>query len=406
MTAPTRRFSIAIAAALFFITAAAFLRPPLLPDIGRDLDLSALGLGALGSVFALGRLATDVPAGLLSDRLAPGRMMTIAGVLVAIGSVILATAPNSPAAFGSVLVLGVGSAWTLTTAQAYYATAPRARRGAAMSVFAGSLLTAQAIGPALGGAIGSASGWRTAVGFGAVLALGVVLPLFLIPSPPAAGHHAERPDSETGGSIPRRVLTVIYLLPALQFSIGAALAQTLVPIIADQDLGLDVGLVGLALGIGGLTRLAGSLAAGRIMDQRGRRAALIPGLIITVAGVALFAFVPGTAAWWLAIALTSFGSISVNVGTTLLADLSEGGRLGPRLGAFRFTGDAAFLVAPLLSGWLLERSGRMAATMPLLLLSGLVLVGSIFWIPETHAVRRRGSHTRRRGSHVRPPAQD
>jgi MFS family permease len=394
MTAPSRGFSVAIAAALFFITAAAFLRPPLLPDIGRDLHLSALGLGALGSVFALGRLATDVPAGRLSDRLSPGRMMTIAGILVAIGSVILATAPNALVAFGSVLVLGVGSAWTLTTAQAYYATAPRARRGAAMSVFAGSLLTAQAIGPALGGAIGSASGWRIAVGFGAVLALGVVLPLFLIPSPTAAGHHRLRGETDTGGPIPRRVLTVIYLLPALQFSIGAALAQTLVPIIADENLGLDVGLVGLALGIGGLTRLAGSLTAGRIMDQMGRRAALIPGLVISAAGVAIFTFVQGPVAWWLTIVLTSFGSISVNVGTALLADLSEGGRLGPRLGAFRFTGDAAFLVAPVLSGWLLEESGRTAATLPLLVLSAVVLLGSILWIPETHAVSR-GRHINR-----------
>ncbi|HEY5685074.1 MAG TPA: MFS transporter [Acidimicrobiia bacterium] len=391
MTEPRRRFAIAIAAALFFITAAAFLRPPLLPEMGRDLSLSALGLGALGSVFALGRLVTDVPAGRLSDRLSPGRMMAIAGVLVAIGSVILASAPNSLVAFGAVLVLGVGSAWTLTTAQAYYANAPRARRGAAMSVFAGSLLTAQAIGPALGGFIGSAAGWRVAVGFGAVLALGVVLPLFLIPSPPAAGHHGDKAGSGAGRPVPRRVLAVIYLLPAVQFSIGAALAQTLVPIIADEDLGLDVGLVGLALGIGGLARLAGSLTAGRIMDQMGRRAALIPGLVITVAGVAIFTFVPGLAAWWATIALTSFGSISVNVGTALLADLSEGGRLGPRLGSFRFTGDAAFLVAPLLSGWLLEESGRLAATLPLLALSGLVLLGSILWIPETHTGGRRSA---------------
>jgi MFS family permease len=158
-----------------------------------------------------------------------------------------------------------------------------------------------------------------------------------------------------------------------------------------------VGLVGLALGIGGLARLAGSLTAGRIMDQMGRRAALIPGLVITVAGVAIFTFVPGLAAWWATIALTSFGSISVNVGTALLADLSEGGRLGPRLGSFRFTGDAAFLVAPLLSGWLLEERGRMAATLPLLALSGLVLLGSILWIPETHTGGRPAAIGGRRG---------
>jgi MFS family permease len=82
----------------------------------------------------------------------------------------------------------------------------------------------------------------------------------------------------------------------------------------------------------------------------------------------------------------SLGSVSVNVGTTLLADLSEGGRLGPRLGAFRFTGDAAFLVTPVLAGWLLGIQGRAAATWPLIALTGVVLTGCIIWVPETRAM--------------------
>ena len=83
------------------------------------------------------------------------------------------------------------------------------------------------------------------------------------------------------------------------------------------------------------------------------------------------------------IVLVSLGSVSVNVGTAVLADLSEGGRLGPRLGAFRFTGDAAFLVTPVLAGWLLDSSGRAVATAPLMLLTAVVLIGCFLYIPET-----------------------
>jgi hypothetical protein len=83
------------------------------------------------------------------------------------------------------------------------------------------------------------------------------------------------------------------------------------------------------------------------------------------------------------VVLVSLGSVSVNVGATLLADLSEGGRLGPRLGAFRFTGDAAFLVAPVLAGWLLGIQGRAVATMPLVALTAVVLIGCLIWVPET-----------------------
>jgi DHA1 family bicyclomycin/chloramphenicol resistance-like MFS transporter len=169
----------------------------------------------------------------------------------------------------------------------------------------------------------------------------------------------------------------------VQFAIGAAMIQTVVPIVADQDLALGVQIVGALLGVGGVARLLGAIGAGRIIDRLGRRAALIPGLALQLAGVTTFAFFGSLASLWLSVVLVSLGSVTVNVGTTLLADLSEGGRLGPRLGAFRFTGDAAFLVAPALAGWLLGVQGRMAATLPLVALTGIVLIGCVIWVPET-----------------------
>jgi len=382
----TRRFGRAISASLFLITMAAFLRPPLLPDIGRDLSLTAVGLGALGSVFAIGRLLTDLPIGRLSDRIAPARMMGIAAGLVAVGGLVLAAAPTALIAFVGVFVLGSGSTWTMTTAQAWFAGAPKSRRGAAMSMFAGSLLTAQAIGPAAGGALGAATGWRVALGAGAVTSLAVGVWLLRLGGPDAAGRE-EDIRADAGQSIgAERVPLVVYLLPAVQFSIGAAMVQTLVPIIADDTLGLGVGMVGVVLGVGGLSRLVAAVVAGRVMDERGRRQAMIPGLVLQLAGVAVFAFVGGVAALWVSIVLVSLGSVSVNVGTAILADLSEGGRLGPRLGAFRFTGDVAFVVAPFLSGVLLDGGGRALAMSPLVVLTAFVLVGAAVSVPETHPV--------------------
>ncbi len=122
------------------------------------------------------------------------------------------------------------------------------------------------------------------------------------------------------------------------------------------------------------------------MDNLGRRAALVPGLSLQLAGVALFAARGTLGALWISVVLVSLGSVSVNVGTTLLADLTEGGRLGPRLGAVRFTGDAAFLIAPVLSGWLLGVQGRAAATWPLVALTAVVLAGCAIWVPETNTV--------------------
>lgn len=125
-----------------------------------------------------------------------------------------------------------------------------------------------------------------------------------------------------------------------------------------------------------LGRLAADLPAGRMSDR-------IPAPRMMLIGVVVFAASGSVLGLWISVMCVSLGSVSVNVGTTPLADLSEGGRLGPRLGAFRFTGDGAFLIAPVLAGWLLGTQGRFAAMLPLVALTAIVLIGCVLWVPET-----------------------
>lgn len=378
----SRPFRFGMGAGLFVITSVAFLRAPLLPDIGRELGLTALGLGAIGSAFALGRLAADFPAGHITDRTRPGIMMATAAGMVAAGSLTFGLAPVAFVVFVAAFAMGIGSTWTLTGSMAFFARAPRVRRGMSMSFFAAALLVGQAVGPAVGGLLGAAWDWRVAMVAGAVVVAAVV-PLFMRNPGTAPGSEPTTGEAE-GASMPsRRTLAVIYLLPAVQFSIGAALIQTLVPIVADDELGLGAATVGLALGVGGVARLVGAVVAGRVSDTLGRRWALIPGLTMQTAGLAMFAFIAGTLAWWVSILALTLGSVAVNVGTTMLADLTEQGALGRQLGAFRFTGDLAFLVTPLLSGALYELGGRPVGTLPVLTLAALTTLAAVMFLPET-----------------------
>lgn len=383
------RLRAAIGAGMFVTTAVAFLRAPLLPEMGRDLELTALGLGALGSVFALGRLAADFPAGRLTERVRPGIMMATAAVVVAIGSLAMGLSPNAAFAFVASFALGVGSSWTMTTSMAVFTGAPKRRRGLSMSYFSGALLAGQSLGPTAGGALAAVWDWRVALIVGGAVSAAITIPFLLAPGPPPATRDGHDDESESP-SPGRAILTVLYLLPAVQFSIGAAAVQTIMPIAGDAELALSPAVIGAALGVGGVARFVGAVAAGWAADRWGRKVALIPGLVIQFAGLMVMAFGSGLIGWWLAIMGLTLGSVAVNIGSTMLADLHEGGGMGHRLGAFRFTGDLAFMITPVLAGALYEFSGRALATVPLLLLTGGVLIASATVLPET--LRRTPSH--------------
>lgn len=377
-----RRIRAAIGAGMFGTTAVAFLRAPLLPEMGRDLGLTAFGLGALGSVFALGRLAADFPAGRLTERARPGMMMAVAAATVAIGSAAMGIAPTAVGAYLAAFVLGVGSSWTMTTAMAVFAGAPRRRRGLSMSIFSGALLAGQSLGPTAGGLIAAAWDWRVALITGGVVSALMVIPFLRAPGPVPI-RIAERNDTEPSPAPARRILLTLYLLPAVQFSIGAAAVQTILPIAGGDELGLGAAVIGLALGVGGVARFVGAVGAGWVADRHGRKWALIPGLGIQFAGLVVMAVGVGIWAWWAAILGLTLGSVAVNIGSTMLADLHEGHGMGHRLGAFRFTGDLAFMITPLLAGALYEVDGRALSTLPMLLLTGGVLVASVVVLPET-----------------------
>lgn len=386
-----------IGAGVFSITVAAHVRSPLLPDMGRDLDMGPAALGAFVAAFALGRIAADIPAGRMTDSRPPRTMLAVGAGMVAASSLLAGMSPSSVAAYTAAFVLGVGTAWTNTTGIAAFAQAPRDRRGMAMSGFATALLVGQAAGPALGGAVASLANWRIAFGAGAVIAAGAAAVML------AEGRQLSRLERTHVAAMPNpvirpRVRMALFLLPAVQFSIGGAVLHTLVPIVGDGEHGLGVGTVGAAIGLAGVLRLLAALASGRIADARSRRAALFPGLVLQLVGLIVFAALDTPAGWWAAIVLTSLGSTAVNVGATMLADLSEGGRLGPNLAMFRLTGDVALLLAPLLAGVLYEISGRAIAVVPLIVFVAATTVLAAIVAPETHP--------RSSASHAHPPTRE
>lgn len=372
----------AVTATLFVLAMVATMRLPVLVDMAAELSLTASDLGLMTSCFAVGRLATDLPAGVLFDRASKASMLIGGALLMATGSVMFALAPGRTTLLAAAVVLGIGSSISVTTGMGHASEAAGSRRGQAMGLFTAGMLGGQALGPTLGGLVGSSGDWRLAVGSGAVVAL-LAVPIVLGSALRTAGS-PERKHGKHQGEMPRgpRFLSIVAIPFAVMFTLGGV-AQTTVPLIGGQDLRLTPATIGIVLGAGGLARMTGTLVGGRISDTSGRRAAIVVALMLQAAGVALLA-IPGSLwAWVAGVIAMSLGSFGIAVGATMIADLYRATGVGRALGAYRFVGDTGLLLGPLVTSRLYQFFGAVpAALVPsALLLAVLMLV--MRNVPET-----------------------
>ncbi len=377
-----------VGGAVLVITTLAFFRVPLLPAIGADLQMTAGGLGLLTTFFAVGRLVTDIPAGRLADRARAGPLLAASAAVVAAGSLLLAGSLGSAMAYGAAFVLGVGSAMTNTIGMTYFSTvAPADHRGTALSGFSAALLGGQAFGPTLGGVLTGLGTWRTTEVVAGVLGGGTALGMLRMSngSTPARERPASPRRHRGAGPpfAPWPVRWVLYLVPFAVFGTLGAMAQTLVPIIGDSELGLTTAVIGLALGLGGVARLVGVVVGGQLADRVSRKAALVPGLLVQALGVALLAFGSSVAVWVASIVVMSLASYGIAVSTAMIADLARGVGVGRSLGTYRFVGDVGLIAAPAITAQLFEHVGKVPAVLPMAALLAVVGVAAAFVLPET-----------------------
>lgn len=387
------RAALPLAASVMLVSMVAQFRVPLLPDIGRELAMSPSSLGLVATVFAVGRLALDLPVGRLADRVDPLKLLAFAAFAMGISSLALAYAPSAGWVLGSSLLLGMASATGNTTGMtALSGAAPAARRGSAMALYSGALLGGQALGPAVAGVVASLGTWRTAAL--AATALGLLVGAGTAAWRRRAGHVPLRRNTRQGAGDDIVELTGVQrgALYAVCFSVFftlGAMPQTLVPLIGAIDEGLGTAAIGFAIGVGGVARMLGAAISGAVSDRVSRRAALLPALVLQAGGVALLAVGGGAGVWLAAIILMSLGSSGNGVGATMLGDRTHGSHLGRTLGHYRFWGDIGLVMGPALTAFVYERVGVGPAVA---LVSGVLVACAVvagIVVPETYGGRGR-----------------
>ncbi|MHB0868640.1 MAG: MFS transporter [Chloroflexota bacterium] len=362
---------------------------PVLPDLMRDFSLSALQVGMVITSFGLARLATDLPLGLLLDRVKRAYLLVFGASLIVAGSMAAALSQDYGVLLVARFVMGVGSAFcTVTALFSLSQAAGDGSRGRAIGTYQAAMLGGNSFSPAIGGLIAAAGGWRSSFLFcSATGAIALLVILFAarqgsLSFAPTAKKSAERQQSSVRRTrVHWDLVAIDFTTFVLYFSLNG-FNNGMVPVFGGSQLGIGTATLGLMLAVASLIRFAVTLGSGYVSDRYGRKVVMVPGMLLLAAGSIGFTFVHDLPGFFLSLAVLSLGGFGNSVPTTMVVDAVGAGRAGLAISVNRCVGDAGVLLGPAILGWIFDSGGFSVAASATVVLLLATIPGVVFAVRE------------------------
>jgi MFS family permease len=335
----------------FTVFLAHHISRPLIPLYLITFGASSTVIGAVMAVFTITATVMRVPIGLLIDRLGRKPFLLYGAAIFGLGNLGYIWAPSILLLIPCRILHGLG--WSgCTTAVTTVAAdiVPQARRGEMMGYAGMASSLAGAVGPVLGFALFHRFGYPGVFfGAGVFLLLSFFAGLPIVE--PTRAKPAARKDSRWLDMI--AVKETIHPAIAVAFlSFGHGGILTFLPI---QALQLGMANPGIWFGAYAVCILLSRPIAGPLSDRISRRAVILPGLILNIAGILLLAI--ATSSNWLmaAAVVAGFGTGAAQPALmTVAVDQSAASRRGQSLAQFQLFYDLGIGIGSLTLGALLD----------------------------------------------------
>lgn len=331
---------------------------PVVPLYAAAFGVDAAAIGLAIAVYGVARLLANVPAGRLADQRGRKLLLALGGMATLVGNLVCAIAPNYAIFLLGRFVSGAGAAMVITGAQTVVADVSEiGNRGRVMALYQGVFLFSVGIGPLPGGFLATQFGLAAPFAANGLLST-VTIALALLRLPETVGMR-DAAERRPAVSLPAQA-ALLRSIPGfaavgfISFSLFFTRTGSLfnvVPLDAEQRLGLGPDRIGLALGFVSLMGLALAWPSGVLADRFGRKAVIVPATIAAGGAMLLFGaanswptFAAAAAVWAAAV------GIGGSVPAAYASDIAPRGMTAAALGAYRSMADLGYVVGPLVLG--------------------------------------------------------
>ena len=270
----------------------------LLPEIKASLGLSNTQVGTLSTFKNIAGGLANIPAGFIGDRFAHRRaeILGLSIILVSAFAMALGLATNFWMAVIAASLFTVAITFWHPSAIASLSREFASRRGFAISLHGTGGSVGETVGPVLVGWLLGFITWQVilqrSIGLG--LVCGVLIWLFLrsIPTTGSSGVSVSRYMADVA-TLLRNGRLLLVLTFAGGFVGGQSAILTFLPIYLREDLEVSSATVGVYLLLANVAGIASQPIMGHISDSLGRKAILVPSLVVLGVCFLLLPTVPG-----------------------------------------------------------------------------------------------------------------
>jgi len=366
---------------------------PILPQYALSFSIPVALVGWAITAFALARLVTDIPAGLLADRFGRKRNMIAGLVLIILSAIGAGLADTYAWLIFARVVGGIGSALYMTAATTWVVqvTAGKAR-GRYMSLYTGLVLAGTIFGPTIGGYTAARFGLNAP--FFAWAALGVAGLIATIPlNEPVDSSQAERSKMRVKdilSVLSNRPFMLVNCAVLALFFLRIGVRSTLVPLYASLNLGLSEERIGILLTAAAVATALITFPSGWLSDRVGRKRPMMACLFLSGIAVLLIPMQESLAGLT---GIMAFYGLATGLQGSMAAwpaDVAPKGKLGTSMGVYRVMADIGMVLGPITATYIADYTGDLTVTfMPFLAPAILAFVAGVLVIRAKDPARRR-----------------